>query len=375
MCDKTTQCSMQVQASLISKCLFLSCRQALGANNHLLLGTLCIMLYMHTLTSQRCGHFGSSLWPGQLVHSVDFENGGERYPRPRLHAMPSRTDRRCYCGEAFTNHKQRNGARHRQKFVRGQYCLLQEFGAGHWYVALPKLQLMGSASKGERYPRLRLHDIERHVACMNEQHAKRQHLGLCRRSSASEERHPRIMVLISGTPSSPDADREVSSVDRVDSGHRQQQSHSGGHWSSSSSSSSSSSRNGMRSLISSSSSSRDTGSVALAGITKRRRNRPQARSDTFTPSPTPIAERAVAAKTEIDRNKPVQDARHRDSSEILRCMRAQNAEMHAAAIKSQKEAENEADYEADELTPTEQYEDEAEPLTVLNSNDSDASLF
>ena len=53
--------------------------------NHLLLGTLCIKLHQHG------GHFGSSLLPGQLVHSVGFQKTrrGKSYTRPYSRAMSS----------------------------------------------------------------------------------------------------------------------------------------------------------------------------------------------------------------------------------------------------------------------------------------------
>ena len=106
--------------------------------------------------------------------------------------MPSSDDRRCFCGEAYLGH---------EACVKGQNCPRQKLGAGHWHVALPQLQVMNSASRDERYPRLDLPALEHHVARMTEKYTKR-------RPRTKSSAAPLVV-----THAAPDADQEVSLVE------------------------------------------------------------------------------------------------------------------------------------------------------------------
>ena len=60
----------------------------------------------------------------------------------------------CFCGARQTGNKECSD---------GSRCPRQEKGHGHWHVALPFLQNMPSSERGRRYPGLRLDDLAMHV--------------------------------------------------------------------------------------------------------------------------------------------------------------------------------------------------------------------
>ena len=65
----------------------------------------------------------------------------------------------CFCGAAYGNDGcvDKHGGRY-------GYCPKTELGGGHWHVALPRMKAMDPRKLAQRYPGLRLQELERHVA-------------------------------------------------------------------------------------------------------------------------------------------------------------------------------------------------------------------